>query len=129
MVVARLCRVSRSNQYLNSASHKGFGSMNWRVALMVLLIASVPQAKAEPPDERALRLLNHYRETAGLTPVKLDRQLSAGCMEHANYMVQNQGTEAMAGLNPHTQRSNLPGARRFSFNSRREKAAVTRCCR
>ena len=31
-------------------------------------------------------------------------------MEHANYMVQNQGTDAMAGLNPHTQRSNLPGA-------------------
>jgi len=30
-------------------------------------------------------------------------------MEHANYMVRNQGTDAMAGLNPHTQR-NLPGA-------------------
>src|SRR5215831_12344877 len=28
----------------------------------------------------------------------------------ANYMVQNQGTDAMAGLNPHTQRSHLPGA-------------------
>ena len=109
-----LFRVSRSNQYLNSTLHKGFGPMYWRAALLVLLIAlliaSVPQAKAEPPDERALRLLNHYRETAGLTPVKLDRQLSAGCMEHANYMVQNQGTDAMAGLNPHTQRSNLPGA-------------------
>jgi hypothetical protein len=77
--------------------------MYWRVALLVLLIASVPHAKAEPPDEQALRLFNHYRETAELTPVKLDRQLSAGCMEHANYMVQNQGTDAMAGLNPHTQ--------------------------
>ena len=84
--------------------------MYWRVALLVLLTTGVPQAKAEPPDERALRLLNHYRQLAGLTPVKLDRQLSAGCMEHANYMVQNQGTDAMAGLNPHTQRSNLPGA-------------------
>jgi len=31
-------------------------------------------------------------------------------MEHANYMLQNQGTDAMVGLNPHTQRSNLPGA-------------------
>ena len=69
--------------------------MYWRVALLVLLIASVPHAKAEPPDEQALRLLNHYRETAGLTPVKLDRQLSAGCMEHANYMVPelNKGVE------------------------------------
>jgi hypothetical protein len=84
--------------------------MYWRVALLILLAASVPQAKAEPPDEQALRLLNHYRQIAGLTTVKLDRQLSAGCMEHANYMVQNQGTDAMTGLNPHTQRSHLPGA-------------------
>ena len=84
--------------------------MYWRVALLVLLTTVVPQAKAEPPDEQALRLLNHYRQIAGLTPVKLDRQLSAGCMEHADYMVQNQGTDAMAGLNPHTQRSNLPGS-------------------
>jgi len=27
--------------------------MYWRVALLVLLIASVPNAKAEPADERA----------------------------------------------------------------------------
>jgi Cysteine-rich secretory protein family len=85
-------------------------AMYWRVALLILLITSVPQAKAEPPDQQALRLLNHYRQLAGLTPVKLDPKLSAGCMEHANYMVQNQGTDAMAGLNAHTQRSNLPGA-------------------
>jgi hypothetical protein len=84
--------------------------MYWRVALLILLATTTPQAKADPPDEQALRLLNHYRQIAGLTPVKLDRQLSAGCMEHANYMVQNQGTDAMAGLNPHTQHSNLPGA-------------------
>ena len=84
--------------------------MYWRVALLILLTTSVPQAKAETPDEEALRLLNHYRQLAGRMPVKLDRQLSAGCMEHANYMVQNQGTDAMAGLNPHTQRPNLPGA-------------------
>ena len=82
----------------------------WRIALLVLLITGVPQAKAEPPDEQALRLLNHHRQIARLTPVKLDRQLSAGCMEHAYYMVQNQGTDAIVGLNPHTLRSNLPGA-------------------
>jgi hypothetical protein len=84
--------------------------MHWHVALLVLLTASVSQAKAEPPDEQALRLVNHYRQLAGLTPVKLDLQLSAGCMDHANYMVQNRGTDAMAGLNAHTQRPNLPGA-------------------
>ena len=84
--------------------------MCWRVALLILLTTSVPQAKAEPPDEQALHLLNHYRQLAGLTPVKLDQTLSAGCMEHAVYMVQNQSSDAMAGLNPHTQRPDLPGA-------------------
>jgi hypothetical protein len=48
--------------------------MYWRVALLILLTTSVPQAKAEPPDEEALRLLNHSRHPAGLTSVKLDRQ-------------------------------------------------------
>src|SRR6516225_10714060 len=52
--------------------------MYWRVALLVLLTTSVPQAKAEPPDEEALRLLNHYRHLAGLTSVKLDRQTQRG---------------------------------------------------
>ena len=32
--------------------------MYWRVALLVLLTTSVLQAKAEPPDEQALHLLN-----------------------------------------------------------------------
>src|SRR5580704_16291090 len=50
-------------------------TMYWRVALLVLLTTSVPQAKAEPPDQQTLRLLNHYRQLAGLTPVKLDRKL------------------------------------------------------
>ena len=84
--------------------------MYWCVALLVLLTTNASQAKAEPPDEWALRLVNHYRQLAGLTPVELDQQLSAGCMEHANYMVQNRGTDAMAGLNAHTQRPSLPGA-------------------
>jgi hypothetical protein len=82
----------------------------WLAALLALLSTSIPHAHAQVADEQALRLVNHYRQLAGLTPVKLDRNLSAGCMEHANYMVQNQGTDAMSGLNPHTQRPNLPGA-------------------
>src|SRR5215831_15803401 len=36
--------------------------MYWRVALLTLLTASMPQAKAEPPDEQALRLLNHVNQ-------------------------------------------------------------------
>jgi hypothetical protein len=63
----------------NSNLHKGVDPMYWRIALLVLLIM-----KAELPDEQALRLLNHYRRLTGLTPVKLDRKLSAGCIEHAN---------------------------------------------
>jgi hypothetical protein len=90
--------------------HKGIDPMYWCVAMLVLLTTVALQAKAESPDEQALRLVNHYRQLAGLTPVKLDRQLGAGCMEHANYMVQNRGTDAMGGLNAHTQRPNLPGA-------------------
>jgi Cysteine-rich secretory protein family len=82
-----------------------------RVALLIVaLAASVPHAKAESADEQALRLVNHYRQRAHLTPVTLDQKLSAGCMEHANYMAQNLGTEAMAGLNAHSQRPDLPGA-------------------
>jgi hypothetical protein len=46
--------------------------MYWRAALLVLLITHAPQANAEPPDEQALRLVNHYRQLAGLAPVKLD---------------------------------------------------------
>jgi len=82
-----------------------------RVALLiVMLTAGAPHAKAESADEQALRLVNHYRQRAHLTPVTLDQKLSAGCMEHANYMAQNLDTEAMAGLNAHNQRPNLPGA-------------------
>ena len=89
---------------------RGWVDVAWYVALLVLLAITTSQAKAEPPDEQALRLVNHYRHLAGLTLVKLDPQLSAGCMEHANYMVRNRGTDAMAGLNAHTQRPNLLGA-------------------
>ncbi len=66
--------------------------MYWRVALLIVLAVGVPQARAESPGEQALRLVNHYRQLAALPPVKLDQSLSAGCMEHANYMAQNQGT-------------------------------------
>ena len=57
-----------------------------RVAPLVLLIASVPHAKASRPTSRH-RALNHSPRDRWVMPVKLDRQLSAGCMEHANCMV------------------------------------------
>jgi hypothetical protein len=84
----------------------------WIAVLVVLTtgVAFADGAKAEPPEQQALRLLNQYRQIAGLGSVQLDAELSKGCMEHASYMLQNRGTDAMVGLNAHTQRANLPGA-------------------
>jgi hypothetical protein len=41
--------------------------MFWRIALLILLITSVPLAEVEPPDEQALSLLNQYRELASMS--------------------------------------------------------------
>ena len=57
-----------------------------------------------------LARVNGYRAQAGLAPVRADAKLSAGCMEHARYMLLNRDTDAMAGLNAHHQRKQLPGA-------------------
>jgi len=56
------------------------------------------------------RLVDRYRGQVGLAGVTLDAKLSKGCMEHANYMRLNIGSEAIAGLNAHQQRPNLRGA-------------------
>ncbi len=82
---------------------------SWVVIALACGVAAA-DPKPEPQDQRVLRLLNSYRATVGLPAAKLDAKLSAGCMEHASYMLQNRGTDAMEGLNPHTQRPNLPGA-------------------
>ena len=62
------------------------------------------------PEQRAKTIVDRYRPAANLPPVALDPVLSKGCMEHANYMRLNKDTEAMAGLNAHQQRPDLPGA-------------------
>ncbi len=81
------------------------------LALICLLgTANAKVMKAITPAERVLAHVNVYRAAAGLTPVRLDPKLSAGCMEHANYMKLNRGTDAMIGLNAHKQRPELPGA-------------------
>ena len=80
-----------------------------RYAIVILLAARVVLAGPKPEQE-ALARVNAYRAAAGLGAVKLDASMSKGCMEHAQYMLQNRGTDAMAGLNAHTQRPDLPGA-------------------
>lgn len=97
------------------------------VALVACAAAADPvrtppePARAEPaapagvrtpvtPELQVKQIVDRYRAAVGLPPVVLDAGLSKGCMEHAAYMRQNQGTDAMAGLNAHTQRPELPGA-------------------
>jgi len=78
-------------------------------ASAIVLVAAVASADVTP-DRQALEVVNRYRAAAGLSAVQLDGTLSKGCMEHAEYMRLNHGTDAMAGLNAHTQRPDLPGA-------------------
>lgn len=81
-----------------------------QIAIVLLLVTNVAFAEVESPEQQALRVLNHHRSLAGLGEVVLDPTLSEGCREHASYMLQNRDTEAMVGLNAHTQRPGLPGA-------------------
>ena len=80
-----------------------------RLSLAILIVTATASAD-DKPDRQALRVVNQYRAAAGLGEVKLDPTLSKGCMEHAEYMRLNRDSEAMVGLNAHTQRPNLPGA-------------------
>ncbi len=59
---------------------------------------------------RVKQLVDRYRAAVGLPPVKLDAKLSQGCMQHAEYMRLNKGSDAIAGLNAHQERPRLPGA-------------------
>jgi hypothetical protein len=79
-----------------------------RLVIAILLASHV--AVADTPDQHVLKIINAYRKAAGLPAVALDAKLSKGCMQHADDMLQTRGTDAMAGLNAHTERMNLPGA-------------------
>src|SRR5262245_51631707 len=68
------------------------------------------RAATDSIELRVKRLVDRYRAQVGLLPVTLDAKLSKGCMEHAEYMRLNQGSDAIAGLNAHQQRPNLRGA-------------------
>jgi hypothetical protein len=56
------------------------------------------------------RLVDRYRSAVGLPPVVLDAKLSKDCRAHADYMRLNNDSAAIAGLNAHHERPNLPGA-------------------
>ncbi len=79
-------------------------------AVVVVVARGGAHADPETPDQRVLRLLDQYRQIAGMPPVVVDPTLSKGCMEHAEYMRLNANSDAMVGLNAHKQRPELPGA-------------------
>jgi hypothetical protein len=54
--------------------------------------------------------VDRYRKAAGLPAVELDNAASAGCAKHADYLVRNHGTAAVAGLEAHKEHADLPGA-------------------
>jgi hypothetical protein len=72
--------------------------------------ASIDPSRPDPVGLRVKSLVDRYRAQVGLPGVTLDARLSKGCMEHAEYMRLNKGSDAVAGLNAHNQRPNLPGA-------------------
>ncbi len=81
--------------------------MRWVVIAIALVTGT---AWAETPGDQVVRLVDRYRAAAGLPGVRLDSELSKGCMAHAEYMRLNRGTPAMEGLNAHQERGDLPGA-------------------
>lgn len=84
--------------------------MSMRPIAAIAILLAARAAYADAPDAQVLGRVNTFRKAAGLAAVSLDTGLSKGCMEHAEYMKKNKGTQAMEGLNAHTQRADLPGA-------------------
>jgi uncharacterized protein YkwD len=68
------------------------------------------RAANDAVELRVKRLVDRYRAAVGLPPVALDAKLSKDCKAHAEYMRLNKDSDAIAGLNAHHQRPNLPGA-------------------
>jgi uncharacterized protein YkwD len=61
-------------------------------------------------EEKILARVNAVRKLAGLSPVRLDPELSRGCRAHARYLAQNQRQAAVQGMGVHRQDEKLPGA-------------------
>jgi uncharacterized protein YkwD len=56
-----------------------------------------------------LRSLNACRSEAGLQPVRLDAELSKGCLAHARYLVKNDQHPSTRGMGKHNEDAKLPG--------------------
>jgi uncharacterized protein YkwD len=69
-----------------------------------------PEARQQELAAQVLVRLNVVRKAAGLSPVKLDADLSRACHLHARYLVTNSGHPALGGLGVHREDPNLPHA-------------------
>lgn len=58
---------------------------------------------------KTLDLVNVARKASGLEPVKLSAPLTAGCTNHAKYMVINKGSPKIEGLKAHEEDKSLKG--------------------
>jgi uncharacterized protein YkwD len=59
---------------------------------------------------RLVEAVNAYRRRAGLAPVRLDAELSKGCVAHAEYLARNVDQPATQGLGGHEEDPALPGS-------------------
>lgn len=59
---------------------------------------------------QALRVLNQFRKSTGLKPVKLNAELSRGCFNHARYVAMNKDNEIVQQMSPHYENDLMPYA-------------------
>ncbi len=86
-----------------------------RRALILALAASIAVLAEDPPPAvddtpgKVLEKVNAWRKLAGQAPVKLDEELSKGCLAHAEYMKANKDHPSQKGLGAHDEDPKLPG--------------------
>jgi uncharacterized protein YkwD/DNA-directed RNA polymerase subunit RPC12/RpoP len=69
-----------------------------------------PDRFADDLETKILSQVNAVRRTAGLSPVRLDSELSRVCQSHARYLAINESNAPERTWNVHTEDPKLPGA-------------------
>jgi hypothetical protein len=75
----------------------------------LLFALYAPAAETDGDAAQAVARLNTVRAAAGLKPVTLDANLSAGCLSHAKYLAKNVHPLKGAPANPHDESKDLAG--------------------
>ncbi len=68
-----------------------------------------PDRYSDDLDEKILARVNAARKAAGLSLVRLDRELTRGCQSHAHYLALNHRRPEAQGMGMHRQSAELPG--------------------